>query len=125
MATGLGHDEFLAFAPYDFKSANEDYARNFFHKENMVAGARSRVGIITCCDARCSPDQFFRLGENEAFVIRNGGGRTASADVLRTIAVIEIVSEIRELKVIHHTGQCFTGGLRCRVSSCRIWERLG
>ncbi|OQV07494.1 hypothetical protein CLAIMM_11920 [Cladophialophora immunda] len=103
MANGFGHPEFLAFKPYDFKAANEDYMANHFNKSNMVVAARSRVGIITCCDARCDPDQFFRLGENEAWIIRNGGGRTATMDVLRTIASIEILSDIKELKVIHHT----------------------
>jgi hypothetical protein len=73
MARKLGFDKLEDFAPYDFKAANEDYAANVFKRENMVVGARSRAGIITCCDARCSPDQFFRFGENEAFVIRNGG----------------------------------------------------
>ncbi|KAH0841661.1 hypothetical protein AYO21_01105 [Fonsecaea monophora] len=110
MAKGLGHPEFQAFRPYDFKAANEDYMENVFSKPNMIVGAKSRVGIITCCDARSSPDQFFRMGENEAFVIRNGGGRTATMDVLRTIASIEVLSDIKELKVIHHTD---CGALWC------------
>lgn len=107
MAKGLGHAEFQAFKPYDFAAANKDYVTNKFQKQKMIVGARSRVGIITCCDARCSPDQFFNMEQNEAFVIRNGGGRTASLDVLRTIASIEISSDIKELKVVHHTGEFF------------------
>jgi carbonic anhydrase len=104
MARGLGHAEFNAFKPYDFREANQKYIRDVF-EGGFVVGAQSRVGIITCCDARSSPDHFFQLPENEAFIIRNGGGRTASDDVIRTIASIEILSDIKELKVIHHTGE--------------------
>lgn len=111
MAKGLGHPEFNAFKPYDFTAANKKYADSIFNKKDFVVGARSRVGIICCCDARCSPDHFFDLPENEAFIIRNGGGRTASTDVLRTIASIEILSDIKELKVIHHTGKSFLSPL--------------
>ena len=105
MAKGLGHPEVQPFKPYNFAAANKDYVNNVFSEPNMIVGARSRVGIITCCDARCSPDHFFQLKTNEAFIIRNGGGRTASLDVLRTIASIEILSDIKELKIIHHTGE--------------------
>ena len=108
MAKGLGHAEFNAFKPYDFAAANKHYRETTWEKGDFVVGARSRVGIICCCDARCSPDHFFNLPENEAFIIRNGGGRTASQDVLRTIASIEILSDIKELKVIHHTGELRT-----------------
>lgn len=104
MAKGLGHAEFNEFRPYDFQEANRKYIKEAF-KGDLVVGARSRVGIITCCDARSSPDHYFQLPENEAFIIRNGGGRTASEDVIRTIASIEILSDIKELKIIHHTGE--------------------
>ncbi|EXJ59635.1 hypothetical protein A1O7_03781 [Cladophialophora yegresii CBS 114405] len=110
MVSGFGQAQMLAFVPYDFKSKNEDYARYSFKLENIApGGARSRVGIITCCDARCSPDHFFQLDENEVFVIQNGGRRTASDDVVRTLAGLEIATEIRELRAIHHTG---CGGLK-------------
>ncbi|KAG4428805.1 hypothetical protein IFR05_015714 [Cadophora sp. M221] len=107
MAKGLGHPEFLAFKPHDFKAGNESYMNNVFTKEKMTVGCSSRVGIITCCDARASPDQFFQLGENEVVVLRNGGGRTATLDIIRTISGISILSDIKELKVIHHTDKRF------------------
>lgn len=101
---GEGHDQTNPYSPYAFEAANKHYA-NQIHVPDPIVGARSRVGIITCCDARCIPERFFNLSENEAFVIRNGGGRTASEDVIRTILLVSILSEIKELKVIHHTGK--------------------
>jgi carbonic anhydrase len=100
-----GHPQINPYKPYDFDAANKNYVENVFDEPDMVVGARSRVGIITCCDARCSPDHFFQLKPNEAFVIRNGGGRTATDDVIRTLTGIQILSDISELKVIHHTGK--------------------
>ncbi|KIN06783.1 hypothetical protein OIDMADRAFT_21737 [Oidiodendron maius Zn] len=99
---GEGHDQTNPYSPYAFEAANKHYA-NQIHVPDPIVGARSRVGIITCCDARCIPERFFNLSENEAFVIRNGGGRTASEDVIRTILLVSVLSEIKELKVIHHT----------------------
>jgi carbonic anhydrase len=105
MVKELGHPVVTPYRNFDFEAANENYVDHVFTEPDMIVGARSRVGIITCCDARCSPDQFFQLQPNEAFVIRNGGGRTSSIDVIRTIASIEVLSDIKELKVIHHTGE--------------------
>lgn len=101
----LGHNLFNPYVPYDFKAANRNYVDNIFDAHNPPVGASSRVGIITCCDARSSPDHFFQLSHNQAFIIRNGGGRAATTDVIRTIAIIEVLSDIKELMVIHHTGE--------------------
>jgi carbonic anhydrase len=101
---GKGHDRTNAYSPYDFEGANKHYATHV-HKPDPIVGARSRVGIICCCDARCIPERFFNLTENEAFVVRNGGGRTASEDVIRSVLLVSVLSEIKELKVVHHTGQ--------------------
>lgn len=100
-----GHHQTNAYQPYDFEAANKKYVESGLHQQDPIVGARSRVGIITCCDARCIPERFFQLEENEAFVIRNGGGRTAEESVIRTILLIELLSEIKEIKVVHHTGE--------------------
>jgi carbonic anhydrase len=97
-----GHPETNPYQAYDFQAANEHYAKHS-HKPDPIVGARSRVGIITCTDARCIPERFFELTENEAFVIRNGGGRTATEDVIRTLLLIQVLSEVKELKIVHHT----------------------
>jgi len=71
---------------------------------DMVVGVRSHVGFIPCRDARCSPDQFLQLQPNEAFIMLTGGGRVASTEAIPTSASIQVLSEIKELRVIHHTG---------------------
>jgi carbonic anhydrase len=101
----MAHPVVTPYKPFDFDAANKRYVEEGFSGPDLIVGARSRVGIITCCDARCSPDHFFQLTPNEAFVIRNGGGRTATPDVVRTLAGIQVLSDIKELKVIHHTGE--------------------
>jgi carbonic anhydrase len=101
----MAHPVVTPYRPFNFEAANKRYVEEVFDEPDMIVGARSRVGIITCCDARCSPEQFFQLAPNEAFVIRNGGGRTATNDVIRTLAGIQVLSDIKELKVIHHTGK--------------------
>lgn len=100
----VGHEKTNPYSPYDFETANKRYVETTFDGSFTIVGARSRCGIITCCDARCIPEHFYEMKENEAFVIRNGGGRTASEDVIRTLTLIQILSEIKELKIIHHTG---------------------
>src|SRR5271156_3927128 len=78
---GQGHDETTPYVPYDFASANNRYTTSPLFTPDPIVGARSRTGIITCCDARCSPEEFFMLPPNEAFVIRNGGGGGAGGGV--------------------------------------------
>jgi hypothetical protein len=105
MSKTLGHASFNPYVPFDFNAANENFVKDVFKDPDPPVGASSRVGIITCCDARSSPDHFFQLSHNQAFIIRNGGGRTSPPDVIRTLASIEILSDIKEIMVIHHTGK--------------------
>ena len=118
MSKTLGHASFNPYVPFDFKAANEKYVKDVFKDQDPPVGASSRVGIITCCDARSSPDHFFRLGHNQAFIIRNGGGRTSPPDVIRTLASIEILSDIKEVMVIHHTGKRNSLTLTASSSLC-------
>lgn len=115
----VGHPQSNPYQPYDFEAANKRYVENAFDKSFTVVGARSRTGIITCCDARCIPEHFFQMKENEAFVIRNGGGRTASEDVIRTLTLIQILSEVKELKIVHHTGESCTKSHEALYKICR------
>ncbi|KAH8805037.1 hypothetical protein F5884DRAFT_622351, partial [Xylogone sp. PMI_703] len=92
----------------DFDAANKHYSEHGFPGPDPTVGDRSRSGIVTCCDARCNPEDYFKLTESEAFVIRNSGGRTADPGVLRTITLIDILGStvqewIREIMVVHHT----------------------
>lgn len=122
-----GHADFTPYREFDFEAANKDYVENVFSEPDMVVGARSRVGIITCCDARCSPDHFFQLQPNEAFVMRTGGGRVNSTEVLRTLVSIQVLSDIKEIRVIHHTGkfrvEASVGKEECEKKSSQTRER--
>jgi carbonic anhydrase len=94
---------------YDFAAANRHYAEYLFPERNPKVGSRSRTVIVTCCDARCAPEHFFKLTEQEASVLRNEGGRAADPGVLRTIVLLnclgaDVGASIAEIKVIHHTG---------------------
>lgn len=107
----VGHAKTNPYSSYDFEAANDHYVKNLFDGSFTTVGARSRTGIITCCDARCIPEHFYELKENEAFVIRNGGGRAASEDVIRTLTLIQILSEVKEVRIIHHTGKTIHCGI--------------
>lgn len=101
----VGHPKSNSYTPYDFDAGNKHYVENVFDKSFTTVGTHSRCGIITCCDARCIPENFYGLKENEAFVIRTGGGRSASEDVIRTLTLIQVLSEVKELRVVHQTGK--------------------
>jgi carbonic anhydrase len=111
---GQGHDHTTPYSPYDFRAGNERFIASPSFEPDMMVGARSRTGIVTCCDARCNPEHFFSMDMNEAFVIRNGGGRTAEESVIRTLALVQVLSEVKEVMVVHHTGPSL-----CSYRSCR------
>jgi carbonic anhydrase len=97
------------YSDFDFVAANKHYAEHLFPERNPLVGSRSRAVIVTCCDARCSPEHFFKLTEQEATVIRNEGGRAADPGVLRTIVLLNCLlantkQHISEIMVVHHTG---------------------
>ncbi|KAH8798542.1 carbonic anhydrase [Xylogone sp. PMI_703] len=99
----VGRTESLAAAPFDFEAANREYASEKAGRlEISTRGARSRTAIITCVDSRCSPEHFFELPENETICLRNGGGRTADLGTLRSLTLIQLVSELKEVMVVHH-----------------------
>src|SRR5271156_3433850 len=102
---GQGHDETTPYVPYDFASANNRYTTSPLFTPDPIVGARSRTGIITCCDARCSPEEFFMLPPNEAFVIRNGGGGAAEESGGGALALFQGLGGVKEIKVVHHTGK--------------------
>jgi hypothetical protein len=65
------------------------------------------------------------MKENEAFVIRNGGGRPAPEDVIRSLTLIQILSEVKELKIVHHTGSSLEekfGGDAAQVSDVFFFD---
>jgi carbonic anhydrase len=99
-----------AYKAYDFDGRNKDYSENKYPVADPVVGERSGSGILCCSDPRCAPEAFFKLTEQEAFVIRNEGGRAGDPGVIRTVLLIDALitgagAYVQELKVIHHTGK--------------------
>ncbi|KAH8797268.1 carbonic anhydrase [Xylogone sp. PMI_703] len=102
----LGRPASGLFVPYDFEAANKEYVAEGFTPlpDDLTRGARSRTAIITCIDSRTTPEYFFQLKPNDAWSIRNGGGRANDPGVLRSLTIIQALSELREIKIIHHSN---------------------
>ncbi|MDE3096064.1 MAG: carbonic anhydrase [Chloroflexota bacterium] len=82
-------------------AANERYAASFTAGGLPPAPAR-RVAVLTCMDARMDPAKFLGLGDGDANVLRNAGGRV-HPDVIRSLVVSYELLGTRELVVVHHT----------------------
>jgi carbonic anhydrase len=60
-----------------------------------------RVAVLACMDARLDPARILGLGEGEAHVIRNAGGR--AADAIRSLVISQRLLGTTAIAVIHHT----------------------
>jgi carbonic anhydrase len=83
-------------------SANRVYRENFGAKGQLAMPPARRLAVLTCMDARLDPARFAGLGEGDAHVIRNAGGR-ASDDAIRSLVISYKLLGTREWFVIHHT----------------------
>jgi carbonic anhydrase len=83
--------------------ANNRYAADFGAKGDLAMPPARRFAILTCMDARLDPAKFAGLGEGDAHVIRNAGGR-ASDDAIRSLVISYKLLGTREWFVIHHTN---------------------
>jgi carbonic anhydrase len=102
----LGRPDVVFQAPYDFGAANKQYVAEFSPSpDDLTRGPRSRTAIITCVDGRTIPEMFFQLKPNEAWSIRNGGGRANDPSTIRTLMTIQAFSELKEVKVVHHKSK--------------------
>jgi carbonic anhydrase len=84
-------------------AANEQYASSFGDKSELALPPARRFAILTCMDARLDPAKYAGLGEGDAHVIRNAGGR-ASDDAIRSLVISYKLLGTREWFVIHHTN---------------------
>jgi carbonic anhydrase len=83
--------------------ANAEYAAAFGAKGDLALPPARELAVLTCMDARLDPAQFAGLGEGDAHVIRNAGGR-ASDDAIRSLVISYKLLGTKEWLVIHHTG---------------------
>jgi carbonic anhydrase len=60
-----------------------------------------QLAVVTCMDARFFPSQVLGLGEGEAHVIRNAGGRTPEA--LRSLVLSQRLLGTNAIAVVQHT----------------------
>lgn len=95
---------------YDFVKANEDYLKEG-HKtqpSDLTRGPRSYTAVISCIDSRADPEHWYDLGLNEVWSLRNGGGRSNDPGTLRTLMILQAISEVKEIKVLHHKSECIS-----------------
>ena len=84
-------------------SANQQYVAGFGDKGSLALPPARGFAILTCMDARLDPAKYAGLGEGDAHVIRNAGGR-ASDDAIRSLVISYKLLGTKEFFVIHHTG---------------------
>ena len=60
------------------------------------------IAIVTCMDARIEPGRALGLVEGDAHVIRNAGA-TVTDDVIRSLAISQVVLGTREVMLVKHT----------------------
>lgn len=68
------------------------------------------IAIVACMDARLDTGTLLGLSEGDAHVLRNAGG-VVTDDVIRSLAISQLLGGTREIMLIHHTDcgmQTFT-----------------
>ena len=78
------------------------YVAGLGRRGPVAAAPTMRVAIVTCMDARIETGRMFGLREGEVHVIRNAGG-TVTEDVVRSLAISQVVFSTREIVVMKHT----------------------
>src|ERR1700677_1753496 len=84
-------------------SANQKYASTFGDKTSLALPPARGFAILTCLDARLDPAKYAGLGEGDAHVIRNAGGR-ASDDAIRSLVISYKLLGTKEWFIIHHSN---------------------
>jgi carbonic anhydrase len=82
--------------------ANAAHTAAFGARGDLARAPARKVAVLMCMDARLDPARFAGLGEGDACVIRNAGGR-ASDDAIRSLVVSHKLLGTSEWFVIHHS----------------------
>ena len=80
---------------------NEAYVQAFDQGGLPIPPAK-KLAVVTCMDARLSPEVILGLNEGDAHVIRNAGG-VVTDDEIRSLAISQRLLGTEEIMVIHHT----------------------
>ncbi len=102
----------------DLLARNRDFVAQRSQTAPLEARPTLPVAIVTCMDARVEPGRMLGLQEGEAHVIRNAGA-TVTDDVIRSLAISQVILGTREVMLIKHTD-C---GLR-RTEEGKLRTRL-
>jgi carbonic anhydrase len=81
---------------------NRDYAESRRGREAVEPRPVLPIAIVTCMDARIEPGRALGLVEGDAHVIRNAGA-TVTDDVIRSLAISQVVLGTREVMLVKHT----------------------
>ena len=69
-----------------------------------------KLTILTCMDSRMDPIKISGIAQDEAYIIRNAGGR-ATDEAIDSMILTEKFFDVREWWVIHHSD-CLMGNLQ-------------
>ena len=81
---------------------NRDYAESRRGRGAAEPRPALPIAIVTCMDARIEPGRALGLVEGDAHVIRNAGA-TVTDDVIRSLAISQVVLGTREVMLVKHT----------------------
>ena len=82
-----------------------------------------KLTVLTCMDARVNPYLILGLEVGDAHVLRNAGG-VVTDDMIRSLAISQILLETEEIVLIHHTD-CGMLGLTDEEFRDRLERELG
>jgi carbonic anhydrase len=85
----------------EVEAANSKYVEGFKDGDLSLPPARG-FAVLTCMDARLMPGDFAGLGNGDAHVIRNAGGR-ATDDAIRSLVISHKLLGTNEYFIVHHT----------------------
>jgi len=81
---------------------NRDHAENSADRGAAEPRPLLPIAIVTCMDARIETGGALGLAEGDAHVIRNAGA-TVTDDVIRSLAISQVVLGTREVMLVKHT----------------------
>ena len=85
----------------DAVKANEAYAHGFVWAGLEMPPAQ-KLAILTCMDARLTPEPMLGLETGDAHIIRNAGG-IVTEDAVRSLIISQQLLGTREVMIINHT----------------------
>ena len=94
-----------------------------FTRGDLPLGAKRKLVVVTCMDARIDPFALLGLQTGDAHILRNAGG-VATDDVIRSLAISQHIQQTTHAMLIHHTD-CGMLGLTEDGFRAEIRERSG